>query len=274
MTATTSRMTPFGRAQGSSSWRLISPSAWPGRNGRVQIITDGSDPNTAGLVTGYVQGAWHTWLSQRPLEQPGQATPLVTPSRALVQPELESRRFLVPGPSRSILMMIGSLLTALVVAREWERGTMEALLASQSASGELSSASSCQLPAGMGAMAVSVSVTLFVFGIPLRGSIFGAAAHDGVFAVAFGLGFSSRRWRGRSSWQARSRSGRRSCRACTSPASSSSCRACRRRSAPSRARAGALLRPGLQTIFLAGDIARVLVPNSLVLIGMASASWR
>ena len=33
----------------------------------IQVITDGSDPNTAGLVSGYVQGAWQSWQDQRAL---------------------------------------------------------------------------------------------------------------------------------------------------------------------------------------------------------------
>ncbi len=101
-----------------------------GDTAAIQIITDGTDPNTASLVTAYVQGAWQTWLSQRALSNGLQAQGLITTEpRVWFNPELESRRFLVPGSIALILMMIGSLLTALVVAREWERGTIEALLA-------------------------------------------------------------------------------------------------------------------------------------------------
>src|SRR4029079_11991031 len=96
----------------------------------IQVITDGSDPNTAALVSGYVQGAWQSWQSQRALgsetHTPGQ---IAVVSRFWFNPELESRRFLVPGSISLIQMMIGALLTALVVSREWERGTIEALLA-------------------------------------------------------------------------------------------------------------------------------------------------
>ena len=73
----------------------------------VQIITDGTDPNTASLVNGYVQGAWQTWLSQRALSSGLQAKPLIsTEPRVWFNPELESRRFLVPGSIALILMMI------------------------------------------------------------------------------------------------------------------------------------------------------------------------
>ena len=90
----------------------------------IQVITDGSDPNTAGLVSAYVQGAWQSWRDQRvlgtPVAAPGE---IAVDSRFWFNPELESRRFLVPGSISLIEMMIGSLLTALVVSREWERDT-------------------------------------------------------------------------------------------------------------------------------------------------------
>ncbi len=107
----------------------------------IQVITDGSDPNTAGLVTGYLRGAWQSWLTQRALSAGEKVPALINVEpRFWFNAELESRRFLVPGSIALIQMMIGSLLTALVVAREWERGTIEALLAtpvSQIHAGEL-----------------------------------------------------------------------------------------------------------------------------------------
>ena len=96
----------------------------------VQVITDGSDPNTAALANGYIQGAWQSWQDQRALGVGAHApVGIDVQTRVWFNPELESRRFLVPGSIALIQMMIGSLLTALVVAREWERGTIEALLA-------------------------------------------------------------------------------------------------------------------------------------------------
>src|SRR5262249_30935619 len=64
----------------------------------VQVITDGSDPNTAGLVSGYVSGVWQSWQSQRGLSAGMKVQPLITiESRFWFNAELESRRFLVPG---------------------------------------------------------------------------------------------------------------------------------------------------------------------------------
>lgn len=140
----------------------------------VQIITDGSDPNTASLVTGYVQGAWQSWLSQRLLSTGAPAAGLIDPQpRVWFNPELESRRFLVPGSIALILMMIGSLLTALVVSREWERGTIEALLATPASVPEfLIGKVVPNFVLGCIAMAVSVAFALLVFHVPLRGSAF------------------------------------------------------------------------------------------------------
>ena len=101
-----------------------------GDSAAVELVTDGSDPNTASLASGYIQGAWQSWLDQRALGLGVKPPPGIDVApRVWFNPELESRRFLVPGSIALIQMMIGSLLTALVVAREWERGTIEALLA-------------------------------------------------------------------------------------------------------------------------------------------------
>lgn len=157
----------------------------------IQIITDGSDPNTASLATGYVNGAWQIWQQQRGIGQsrtmPGQVT---IDQRFWFNPELESRRFLVPGSISLIMMMIGSLLTALVVSREWERGTMEALLATPV--GTLEFIIGKLVPnfvLGLCAMGVCVLASLFVFHIPLRGSLLTLTAFTAVFlAVALGIG--------------------------------------------------------------------------------------
>ena len=139
----------------------------------IQVITDGSDPNTASLVTGYVQGAWQSWLTQRALSAGEKVPALINlEPRFWFNAELESRRFLVPGSIALIQMMIGSLLTALVVAREWERGTIEALLATPVGIGELIIGKLVpNFLLGMCAMGVCVLAALFVFHIPLRGSL-------------------------------------------------------------------------------------------------------
>ncbi|HEY6599559.1 MAG TPA: ABC transporter permease, partial [Pseudomonadales bacterium] len=91
----------------------------------VQIVTDGSQPNTATFVAAYARGVVGSWLTNRGDAAP---RPLSLDARFWFNPELNSRRFLIPGAIAIIMTLIGTLLTALVVAREWDRGTMEALM--------------------------------------------------------------------------------------------------------------------------------------------------
>lgn len=162
-----------------------------GDSAPVQVITDGTDPNTAGLVDGYLQGAWQSWIAQRELSS-GQAQepPIVIQSRFWFNPELESRRFLVPGSIALIQMMIGSLLTALVVAREWERGTIEALLATPVGIAEfLIGKVVPNFFLGMAAMIVSLVAAVLAFHMPLRGSLLSLFGVTSIFLlVALTLG--------------------------------------------------------------------------------------
>jgi len=65
--------------------------------------------------------------------------------------------------------MTGTLLTALIVAREWERGTMEAMLASPASMAEIIGAKlGTYFVLGMGSMGMSVLITVVVFGVPFR----------------------------------------------------------------------------------------------------------
>ena len=97
-----------------------------GESAPVQVIVDGSDPNTAGLTENYVQGVWANWLQQEAVSAGGLAVRPMAMSRIIAQPrywynpEIDSRDFLIPGAVAINMTLIGTLLTALVVAREWE----------------------------------------------------------------------------------------------------------------------------------------------------------
>jgi len=101
-----------------------------GHSANIQVITDGSEPNIANFVQGYAQGVINTWLIQREQEE-GQSEKAVinVEARFRYNQELASRNFLLPGSLAIVMTLIGVILTALVIAREWERGTMEALMA-------------------------------------------------------------------------------------------------------------------------------------------------
>ncbi len=163
----------------------------PGGVAPVQIITDGSEPNTANFVKNYAQGAWENWLRQRGLDDGSPvSSPVLLVARVWYNPELESRNFLLPGALALIMTLIGTLLTALVVAREWERGTMEALLSTSITRGELILGK--LLPyflLGMLSLTLSVSAMVLLFHVPLRGSFPVLAGTGAVFLlVALGMG--------------------------------------------------------------------------------------
>ena len=171
------------------SARLMRPSRWPAQ---AQLAANGTDPNTARILEGYVQGALLTWAAGRAQEQrllPAGGISLE--HRYWFNPELRSADFIVPGMVAFVMSMVGTLLTALVVAREWERGTMESMLASPARMGELIAARlTCYFGLGMLGMAVSVLLAILLFGLPFRGSllVLGAAASLFLlFALALGL---------------------------------------------------------------------------------------
>jgi ABC-2 type transport system permease protein len=163
-----------------------------GRGAAIQVITDGSEPNTANFVSSYVQGAWQKWQEARAPLGDGQPVPsLDLRQRAWYNPATVSRDYLLPGSIAVVMTIIGALLTSLVVAREWERGTMEALLATPVTAGEL--LLSKILPyylLGMVAMALCTLVAVVLMGVPFRGSFLALAGVSTLFlgaALGFGL---------------------------------------------------------------------------------------
>ena len=99
------------------------------------------------------------------------APPIAVAARFWFNPELTSRYFLVPGSMAIVLTMIGTLLTALVVAREWERGTMEALLATPISLPEFIATKVVPyFLLGLGSALMCLMLAITVFGVPFRGS--------------------------------------------------------------------------------------------------------
>jgi ABC-2 type transport system permease protein len=136
------------------------------------IVTDGSEPNTANFVENFVRSAWEAWLLERAARrgEPVRSEITLEP-RFWFNPSAESRNYLIPGSITIIMTVIGALLTSLVVAREWERGTMEALLASPVTRAEL--LLSKLIPyygLGMVSLLICVAVSVWLLGIPFRGS--------------------------------------------------------------------------------------------------------
>ncbi len=251
-----------------------------GETAPVQVLVDGSDPNTAGLVQFYVQGLWANWLEQEAtshesLADRPTAAPLVRAEpRVWFNPNLNSRYALLPGAVAIVLTLIGTLLTSLVVAHEWERGTMEALLATPISPGELIVGKVVPyFVLGMAGMVLSVSVTVFLLGVPFRGSILALTALSAAYlAVMLGLGLliSSVTRNQFAASQAALIVG-------FLPAFELSGFIFEIDSMAPPIRLLTYVLPAryfvssLQTLFLAGDVMTVLLPNGLVLLGMAAA---
>jgi ABC-2 type transport system permease protein len=141
--------------------------------GSIQVIADGSIPNTASFAAAYADGVRATWAAGRADErgQGGAAPAVQVVDRFWFNPELTSRFFLVPGAMAIVLTMIGTLLTALVIAREWERGTMEAIMATPISMAELIVTKIVPYYLlGLGSALVCTLLAVTVFGVPFRGS--------------------------------------------------------------------------------------------------------
>lgn len=138
----------------------------------LQVIADGSEPNTANFVQYYVGGAFDNWLGQEKISSNLKGLPLIQPdARFWYNEVLESRYFLLSGALAIIMTLIGTLLTALVVSREWERGTMEALIATPVSKWEIIGGK--VIPyffLGMISMAICVFVSTIIYDLPFRGS--------------------------------------------------------------------------------------------------------
>ena len=96
----------------------------------IQVLTDGSEPNIAFFVQNYAKGVIQVWGEHQNEDHGLRVKALIgVEPRFWYNEELKSRNFLLPGSIAVTMTLIGALLTALVIAREWERGTMEALMA-------------------------------------------------------------------------------------------------------------------------------------------------
>jgi ABC-2 type transport system permease protein len=139
----------------------------------LQLITDGSQVNTATFLTGHLRGALQAWAEASAKERGTAAAPaLKILPRYSYNPELQSRYMLVPGAIGIVMAMIGSLLTALIMAREYERGTMEGLLSTPISIPSL--VLSKLVPyylLGLASTAICVVVAVWGYGLPFRGSI-------------------------------------------------------------------------------------------------------
>jgi ABC-2 type transport system permease protein len=145
----------------------------PSKTAPIQVIADGSEANTANFLQYYVQGAFQNWLSQESLISGIKELSLVNVEpRFWYNEALESRFFLLSGSLGVIMTLIGTLLTALVVSREWVRGTMEALIATPVGKWEIVIGK--VVPyffLGVFSMTICLLAATLVYDLPFRGSL-------------------------------------------------------------------------------------------------------
>jgi ABC-2 type transport system permease protein len=242
---------------------------------QVQLIVHGGDANRARIIEGYVQGVAGIWGARRAAEGNGRArAPLNVISRLWFNEANDSRHFLVPGLVVLVMTLIGALLTAMVMAREWERGTMEALLVTSVRSEEILLGKT--LPyfiLGLVGLAICVLAAKFLFHVPLRGS-FGVLLADSMLYVLVALGTGLLI----SSWVKNQLVASQLTLLVTfMPAFMLSGFLFDLRSMPAVVRVFTYALPAryyvalLQSVFLAGNVWSVIVPNTLVLAAMAAA---
>lgn len=155
----------------------------------LQVIADGTEPNTAQFAQNYIRGAWFKWVSengvqahQKPVSQ------LSIVPRVWYNEELSSHYFLIPGSIVVIMTVTGTLLTSLVIAREWERGTMESLMSTPVTMGEIIlSKLITYFILGIGAFLLCFFVARYIYLVPYRGSYF-ALALSSIAYLSFALG--------------------------------------------------------------------------------------
>jgi ABC-2 type transport system permease protein len=157
----------------------------------VQVLVHGVDANHARIIQSYAQGAVGQWSARRAAE--GKETlggPVSTQSRLWFNEANESRYFLVPGLVVLIMTLIGAFLTSLVVAREWERGTLEPLFVTPVRSDEILLGKTIPYFAlGMIGLTFCLLAAKFLFDVPFRGSVVVLTAVSMLYLlVALGIG--------------------------------------------------------------------------------------
>jgi ABC-2 type transport system permease protein len=142
-----------------------------GRPAAVQVLVDGTNSNTASIVSNYAGGVIASFSADHAPDVLGAGPQVVAASRVWFNPDLYSRNYFVPGVIANIVMMITLMLTSLAIVREKEIGTMEQLMVTPVRPIELMLGKT--LPFAIVGLIDVVTITglaLLVFRVPLRGN--------------------------------------------------------------------------------------------------------
>ena len=242
-------------------------------NAHVQVIVNGTDANHARIVQGYAQGAISLSLARRAAEgYPVNLGPVTVQDRLWFNEANDSHYFLVPGLIVLVMTLIGAFLTTMVMAREWERGTLEAMFVTPVRVDEILLGKIIPYFAqGMIGLVLCLLAAKFLFHVPIRGSIWLLAGTSMLYllvALSIGLVISSLT---KSQFVA----SQITLLATFLPALMLSGFLFDLRSMPTAVRLITYVLPAryyvalLQTLFLAGDVWGVVLPNAAILAGMA-----
>jgi ABC-2 type transport system permease protein len=143
------------------------------QNASVQIIVHGTDANRARIMQAYAQGALAQTQARAVSE--GLAAgggPVGVQSRLWFNDANDSHYFLVPGLIVLVMTLIGATLTAMVMSREWERGTLEALFVTPVRADEILIGKIVPyFLLGLVGLSLCVLAAKFLFVVPLRSSL-------------------------------------------------------------------------------------------------------
>jgi ABC-2 type transport system permease protein len=244
-------------------------------NAEVQVLVHGVDANHARIIQSYAQGAIGQWLARRNAQGHNYTIgPVVVQSRLWFNEANESRYFLVPGLIVLIMTLIGALLTSLVMAREWERGTLVALFVTPVRTDEILLGKTVPyFVLGLVGLVLCLLAAKFLFYVPFRGSLIVLTAASMLYLlVALGIGLAIS-----SAVKSQFVASQITILVTFLPAVMLSGFLFDLRSMPALVRFMTYILPAryyvalLQTIFLAGDIWPVILPNMAVLALMAGA---
>ncbi|MEZ4473476.1 MAG: ABC transporter permease [bacterium] len=156
------------------SRRLIRGEAAP-----VQLVLDGADNSTAAVALGYAAALARAEAPAPPVP------PLEVRARSLFNPGLKSAIFILPGLMTFILAMVAVMLTALTVAREYERGSMEQLFATPTRRLEIILGKlGPYFLLGLVQVLLVLTVGVALFGLPVRGGLALLFGVSGLFLLA------------------------------------------------------------------------------------------
>jgi ABC-2 type transport system permease protein len=188
--------------RGECGFGLVIPSDYAeemrkGGTVEVQGIVDGTDDNTANLIIGYAQGVIAAYSNDAQIEylqSNGHVAvnpPVAVESRAWFNEDLDSSNFIVPGVVVIVMAVIGTFLTSLTVAREWERGTMEQLVSTPVTRFEVTAGKLIPYFAlGVTDIVFCEAIAVFWYRVPFRGSVLMMCLASALFlAVVLLLGY-------------------------------------------------------------------------------------